>query len=253
MLRLQKLLARAGVAARRDSEQLIREGRVRVNGAVVTELGRQVDPERDRVEVDGRPVRLPALVYLALHKPVGYVSSAQDERGRPSVLRLAPPAPGLHPVGRLDVDTSGLLLLTNDGDFTFRLTHPRHEVPKTYRAAVRGTPTAATLARLQAGISLEEVVTAPAQARLLGPAPGGALVELVIHEGRKRQVRRMLAAVGHRVVELVRLAVGPVSLGALPPGRVRALTAEEVAGLLAAAGSVKQASRGDDTEGAGGA
>ncbi len=206
-----------------------------------------MDPDRDRVEVDGRPVRLPALVYLALHKPTGYVSSAQDERGRPSVLRLVPPAPGLHPVGRLDVDTSGLLLLTNDGEFTYRLTHPRHEVPKTYRATVKGVPAAAALARLRSGISLEEGVTAPAQARLLGPAPGGAVVELVIHEGRKRQVRRMLAAVGHRVVELVRVAVGPVTLGGLPAGQARALSAEEVSGLLAAAGSVEQASRGDDT------
>jgi len=204
----------------------------------VTVLGTQVDPERDRVEVDGRPVVLPAFVYLALHKPAGYVSSAQDERGRPSVLRLAPAIPGLHPVGRLDVATTGLLLLSNDGDFTYLLTHPRHEVAKVYRAVVRGVPGGAALARLERGVALEDGRTAPAQVRLVNRGAGEATLEVTIHEGRKRQVRRMLAAVGHPVQSLVRVAVGPVSLGDLAPGQVRALTPEEVAGLLAAAGRV---------------
>lgn len=231
MLRLQRLLARAGVAARRDSERLIREGRVKVNGRTVTELGIQVDPARDVVEVEGRQVSLPAAVYLALHKPPGYVSSAQDERGRPSVLRLVPPAPGLHPVGRLDVDSSGLLLVTNDGDFTYRLTHPRHQVPKTYRATVAGRPSAAALRRLEQGVELAEGRTAPGRARLVG-----AVVELTIHEGRKRQVKRMLAAVGHPVQALVRVAIGPVELGDLAPGESRSLRRAEVASLLRAAG-----------------
>ena len=205
-----------------------------------------MDPARDRVEVDGRPVALPQLVYLAAHKPVGYLSSAQDERGRPSVLRLAPPIPGLHPVGRLDVDTTGLLLLTNDGDFTYLVTHPRHELEKVYRATVACRPTAAALQRLRTGVELEDGMTAPARARLVS-AGEPAVLELAIHEGRKRQVRRMLQAVGYPVLALRRVAVGPVRLGRLAPGQVRPLTPSELAAMRAQAGGVEWGGSGKDS------
>ncbi len=225
--RLQKILSRAGVASRRAAEELITAGRVTVNDRIAT-LGASADPETDRIAVDGAPISFPERVAIALHKPSGYVTTVKDDRGRRTVMDLVPPAAGLHPVGRLDYATEGLLLLTNDGALTLALTHPRHEVDKTYLATVVGVPDQADLERLSSGIQLEDGRTAPAEARLEGTAPGGAIVSLVLHEGRNRQVRRMLEAVGHPVRRLVRTAIGPVRLGDLQPGRWRALSPDEV-------------------------
>lgn len=226
--RLQKVLARAGVASRRKAEELIAAGRVTVNGRVAV-LG-DVAAEVDDVRLDGRPLAAPARhVTYALHKPRGYVTTASDERGRPTVLELVPAAPGLHPVGRLDLDSEGLLLLTTEGDLTLRLTHPRYEHEKEYRVWTDPprVPQAA-LARLRAGVLLDD---GPAVAVRAERADGGAVI--VLREGRKRQVRRMMAAVGHEVVRLVRTRVAGLELGGLAPGAYRELTEEEVADLAA--------------------
>lgn len=233
--RLQKFLARAGVASRRHAEELIQAGRVQVNGQPVTQLGTKVQPERDVVQVDGRPVQAPAArVYLLLHKPAGVVTTASDPQGRQTVLDLLPPslrAQRLFPVGRLDLDSEGLLLLTNDGAFALHLMHPRFEQEKEYHALVRGRPTSAALENLRRGMLLpgEARPTAPAQVRFLRAAPDGASwLSVTLHEGRRRQVRRMLAAVGHPVLRLVRVRVGALGLGDLPAGQWRALSAEEL-------------------------
>lgn len=227
--RLQKLIARAGLASRRKAEELILAGRVTVNGRVAA-LG-DVATEEDDVRVDGRPLRTPArhVTYL-LNKPRGYVTTASDERGRPTVMDLVPDVPGLHPVGRLDLDSEGLLLLTTDGDLTLRLTHPRYAHEKEYRVWTDPphVPDHA-LARLCRGVALSD---GPAVAVRAERAEGGAVV--VLREGRKRQVRRMFAAVGHEVVRLVRTRVASLELGDLPPGGFRELTAEEAAALAAA-------------------
>jgi 23S rRNA pseudouridine2605 synthase len=230
--RLQKVLAHAGVASRRAAERLVQEGRVAVNGHVVRTLGTRVDPGRDAVVVDGQPLRL-ALghTYLALHKPRGYMSTVRDERGRPTVLQLVQSDRRLYPVGRLDADSEGLLLLTDDGDLALHLTHPRYGVPKEYHALVRGVPDADALARLRRGVELEEGRTAPARVDLLATEGDRTWVRLVLKQGWKRQVRRMLAAVGYPVERLVRTRVGSLELGALPVGVVRALTDAEVARL----------------------
>src|SRR3954471_10182484 len=223
-MRLAKYLAHAGVASRRAAEEIIRAGRVTVAGEPVTDPARDVD-ESSGVAVDGTPLRGPReRVVFAVHKPAGVVSTARDTHGRPTVVELAPPGAGrLYPVGRLDADPTGLILLTNDGDLANRLMHPRYEVPKTYRARVRGRPSAEDLQRLRQGIELDDGPTAPARARRVGDE-----IELTIHEGRKRQVRRMLEALGHPVVDLRRVAFGPLRLAGLPPGAARRLTAREV-------------------------
>lgn len=207
-------------------------GRVRVNGSVITELGARVDPRVDIVEVDGVAVHLsdqPA--YLMLNKPVGVVTTMSDPQGRPTVADLVPRDPaGLFPVGRLDRDTTGLLLFTTDGDLAHRLLHPRYHVQKIYRAWVERTPDDDVVARLSAGVELDDGLTAPALARLVDAGPP-AEVELIISEGRKRQVRRMLQTVGHPVVSLHRLGFGPLALGDLPLGKSRPLTTEEVCAL----------------------
>jgi 23S rRNA pseudouridine2605 synthase len=230
-MRLAKYLAHAGVASRRAAEALIGEGRVRVNGATVTDPAADVG-EASRVEVDGEPVRgaEPRVVY-ALHKPLGVVSTARDTHGRETVVSLIPAAGlRLYPVGRLDADTSGLILLSNDGELANRLTHPRFEVPKTYLATLtRGPVTDAALRRLRNGVELEDGTTAPARVRRRGPAE----IEITIHEGRKRQVRRMCEAVGHPVRALKRTAFGPLRLGGLAPGEHRRLRAAEVERLRA--------------------
>ena len=229
--RLQKALARAGVASRRAAEELIAAGRVRVNGQAVTEMGRRVWPT-DRVEVDGRPLGGPARpVYLALNKPTGYVTTARDPEGRPTVFELIRSSVRVYPVGRLDWDSEGLLLLTNDGELTHRLTHPRYGVEKEYHALVDGHPSQLTVERLTAGVPLGDGPTAPARARRLRPTQGGDWVAVTIHEGRNRQVRRMLEAVGHPVRRLLRVRVGPIELGELGRGQARELTAGEVAAL----------------------
>ena len=229
--RLQKVLARAGLASRRASEELIAEGRVRVNGEVA-ELGRRIDPEHDLVTVDGVPVPVaPGLVHYLLNKPPGVVTTASDPQGRPVVVDLVPAEPRVFPVGRLDADTEGLLLLTNDGGFAHRLTHPSFGVDKEYLAEVEGDPGRAALRALREGVDLEDGRTAPA--RVTAVSPG--VLRLVISEGRNRQVRRMCAAVGHPVRRLVRTRIGPLADRRLPPGEWRPLTPDEVRSLEAAA------------------
>jgi len=233
--RLQKVLAAAGVASRRVSEQLISAGRVTVNGVVVTELGSRVDPLVDKVAVDGSAVQLdPDKRYVMLNKPTGVVSSMSDERGRPDLRGFTADYPErLFNVGRLDADTSGLLLLTNDGELAHVLAHPSFGVTKTYIATVTGIATAATLRKLEAGIELDDGVIAADRARLVGePSRGRSIVELTLHSGRNRIVRRMLDAVGLPVVELVRRQFGPLHLGTLGVGRARDLTRVELGQLL---------------------
>jgi 23S rRNA pseudouridine2605 synthase len=224
-MRLGKYLAHAGVASRRAAEQLVFAGRVTLGGAVVRDPARDVG-ERDHVAVDGHIVALERHhVVHALNKPAGYVSTAKDPQGRPTVIELVPSRERLYPVGRLDTDTTGLILLTNDGALAHRLTHPSFEVPRVYRAQVRNAPVREPALRtLREGVVLDDGVTAPAGARRLTPER----VELVLHEGRKRQVRRMLETVGHPVVRLERVAFGPLRLGDLPLGAHRQLKAAEV-------------------------
>ena len=225
-MRLGKFLAHAGIASRRAAEQLVFGGRVTVGGEVVRDPARDVT-EADAIAVDGAPVALERRhVVLALNKPAGYVSTASDPQGRPTVVSLAPHSrERLYPVGRLDADTTGLILLTNDGELAYRLTHPSFQVPRVYRAHVRRPPVREpALRKLREGVLLDDGMTAPAGARRLTPDR----VELTLREGRKRQVRRMLDAVGHPVVSLERVAFGPLRLGDLPLGRHRALKPAEV-------------------------
>ncbi len=230
--RLQKVLARAGIGSRRVAEDLIDSGRVMVNGEVAV-LGRRVHPDRDVVAVDGTPIgTAPGLVYRLLNKPAGVVATADDPQGRPTVVQLVPAEPRVVPVGRLDADTEGLLLLTNDGQLHHRLTHPSFGVEKEYLAEVDGVVTAKTLQRLRYGIELEDGVTAPAKAS--SPSPN--VLKLTIHEGRNRQVRRMCEAVGHPVRRLVRTRIGPLADPQLRPGAWRDLTLDEVRALERAVG-----------------
>ena len=223
-VRLAKFLAHAGVASRRAAEGLVQEGRVTVGGEVVTDPARSVD-EGSGVSVDGRQVRVEPREVHALNKPSGVVSTAQDTHGRPTVVELVRSGRRLYPVGGRDPDSTGLILLTNDGDLAERLTHPRYGVEKVYRARVRPTRVSpSAIRRLGEGVELEDGVTAPARVRLLRPG----LVEIALREGRNRQVRRMLEAVGHRVVALERVAFGPLGLGALDPGESRRLKPAEV-------------------------
>lgn len=232
--RLQKVLARAGVGSRRACEELIADGLVTVNGEVA-ELGRRVDPDHDRVAIDGVRVGVrPGLVHYLLNKPAGVVTTAADPQGRPTVVELVPAEPRVFPVGRLDLDTEGLLLLTNDGDLANRIAHPSHGVEKEYLAAVEGTPSRGTLRQLREGIELDDGRTAPARASLTPPN----LVRLVIHEGRNRQVRRMLDAVGHPVERLIRTRIGPIADPKLPPGEWRTLTTDELRALERAVADV---------------
>ena len=230
--RLQKVLARAGLGSRRACEDLIRDGRVTVNGRVAV-LGERVDPRADRVEVDGARVPLnPELRYMALNKPRGVVTTASDPQGRPDVSRYYPEGVRVFPVGRLDRDTEGLLLLTNDGELANRLLHPRYGVEREYLAEVEGRPTPRVLARLTRGVQLEDGPARAASARQVAGSGGRGAVRMVMTEGRKREVRRMLDAVGLPVRRLVRVRVGPIRLGRLPPGEVRELDAAEVRELL---------------------
>lgn len=233
--RLQKVLSRAGFGSRRVCDELIEEGRVRVNG-VMANPGCRVSIETDKIEVDGVPVSvLDGLVYYLLNKPVGVVSTADDPQGRSTVVDLVPSEPRVHPVGRLDLDTEGLLLLTNDGDLTFRLTHPSFGIEKEYLAQVRGTPTRAALRRLREGIELEDGLTSPAKASLQPPS----LLTITIHEGRNRQVRRMCESVGYPVERLVRTRIGPITDRRLAPGSWRKLTQGELRSLECAAAKAR--------------
>jgi 23S rRNA pseudouridine2605 synthase/16S rRNA pseudouridine516 synthase len=235
-VRLQKVLASAGVASRRVSEDLITSGRVRVNGKVVTELGRRVHPESDQVAVDNVAVQLDTTRrYLMLNKPVGVVSSMQDESGRPDLREFTEQFDErLFNVGRLDAQTSGLLILTNDGDLAHVLAHPSFGVSKTYIAKVEGRVSPQTVGKLQSGIELDDGPIQADKARILASPPGDgfSMVELSLHSGRNRIVRRMLGAVGHPVVDLVRRQFGPLNLGTLRQGAVRELTREELGALL---------------------
>jgi 23S rRNA pseudouridine2605 synthase len=232
-IRLQKVLAAAGVGSRRACEELITEGRVSVDGVLVTEQGRRVDPEAAIIRVDGLRVSTSTKqVYLALNKPKGMVSAMTDPDGRPTVGDLViDRKERLFHVGRLDADTEGLLLLTNDGELAHRLSHPSFEVPKTYLAEIIGPVQRDVGKRLRAGILLEDGPVKVDSFRLIDSAANKVLVEVVLHEGRKHVVRRLLAEVGHPVQSLVRTAIGPVFLGSQRPGRLRAMTPQEVASL----------------------
>lgn len=242
--RLQKVLARVGLGSRRVCEDLIAEERVRVNGELA-ELGRRVDPEVDLVEVDGAPIGIrPGLVHYLLNKPAGVVTTASDPQGRPTVIDLVPGEPRVFPVGRLDLDTEGLILLTNDGELANRIAHPSHGVDKEYLAEVEGHPSRAALRKLREGVELDDGRTAPAQANLVEPN----LVRLTIHEGRNRQVRRMLDAVGHPVVRLIRTRIGPIADRRLAPGSWRPLTPDELRAIEAAVAAAAKVPRRPPTD-----
>lgn len=240
-VRLQKLIAEAGLASRRAAERLIVAGRVSVNDATVRELGATADPAVDDVRVDGARLRPPVTrTYLLLHKPPGYVTTALDPHAERTVMDLLPPgAPRLFPAGRLDRDSEGLLLLTDDGALTQAVLHPRHGVEREYAALVRGEVAAATLARLRAGARVEGADVAPASVEVAPPPrplpayapPDARWLRLVLTEGRKREVRLLCAAAGLQVIRLIRVRFGPLTLGDLPPGRIRPLTPPELAAL----------------------
>jgi 23S rRNA pseudouridine2605 synthase len=239
LIRLQKILSSAGVASRRTAETLISQGRVSVNGQTVTELGTKADPARDEIKVDGRRLPRPKRThYILLNKPRGYITSRTDPKHRPTVIDLL--ATGgigdyIYPVGRLDYDSEGLLLLTSDGDLAARLTHPRHGVAREYEVRVRGVPDRHALERLARGVTIDDRRTSPAEVRLrrtyeAESGPQGIL-SLVLHEGRNRQVRKMCDAIGHPVVQLKRVRIGPISDDRLKPGQFRSLTTQEIAAL----------------------
>lgn len=232
-VRLQKALAQAGVASRRASEELIAAGRVEVNGKVVTEQGMRVDPERDTIRVDGSRIPPPRRhLYLVLNKPRGVVSTMDDPDGRPTLKQYVPRRQRLFHVGRLDTDTEGLLILTNDGDFANKLAHPSHEVPKTYLVEVEGLLDNKTLRRLEKGLTLEDGPIKPDKVKLVTRAESRSMVQITLHSGRNRIVRRMFDSVGHPVRRLSRISIGPVRLGQLAVGETRELTREELGALL---------------------
>jgi len=235
--RLQKVLAAAGFGSRRQCEELIVTGRVEVDGRPVTQLGTRVDPRQNRITVDGEPLKPIRLLYYAVNKPAGVVCTNRDPSGRPRVVDLAPAGDNrLFCVGRLDLNSEGLILLTNDGELTQRLTHPRYEVPKTYRVLVAGRPSPEVLARLKRGVHLAEGMARVEQVRVRSHQKESTVLELVLREGKNREVRRVLARVGHKVMRLTRTAVGPIRLGSLALGAARPLTRNEVEQLRRAAG-----------------
>ncbi|MBW4623492.1 MAG: rRNA pseudouridine synthase [Cyanosarcina radialis HA8281-LM2] len=248
--RLQKILSQWGIASRRHAEQTILAGRVRVNGQVA-QLGQTANPEIDRIEIDGKPIGpsdRPELIYLLVHKPIGVVSTCDDPQGRPTVLNLLPPemrsGKGLHPVGRLDAESTGALLLTNDGELTFFLTHPRHQIAKTYEVWVKGHPTESILQQWRDGVMLSGRKTLPVPVKVLKQTKSQTMLEIVLKEGRNRQIRRVAAQLGHSVVELHRTAIGQICLDRpgklLLPGQYRPLEGREIAFLQA---MLKQAKR----------
>jgi pseudouridine synthase len=228
--RLQKVLAKAGIASRRGSEELIRQGKVRVDGRVVTEMGTKVDPETQKIECEGFTLASQEeKVYILLHKPTGYLSTVDDPQGRPIVTDLLKNIKErVYPVGRLDLDTEGALLLTNDGELAQKILHPSHEVDKTYVAKVKGVPGKKKLGALSKGIELEGRKTWPASIKVLKTEAHSAVIQIIIHEGRKRQVRKMFEAIGHPVLGLKRIAYGKLKLGELRPGKYRFLTPEDI-------------------------
>lgn len=229
-MRLQKFLAMAGIASRRACEMLILDGRVQVNGKVVKELGVKVDPDVDEIRVDGEICRIKIKpIYIIMNKPKGVLTTVKDPFGRPTIIDLlAGVRERVFPVGRLDKDTEGLLIITNDGELSYKLTHPKHQVDKTYIAKVLGIPDEKDIKRLRKGIFLEDGKTAPAKVRILKKGKNFAVLEIIIHEGRKRQVRRMCESIGHPVLTLKRTRIGNLTLRGLAPGGWRYMTEEEV-------------------------
>ncbi len=236
--RLQKILARAGLGSRRECEELIRQGRVTVNGAPAY-LGMSADPERDEIRVDGHPIRIPPLMGFALYKPRGVLSDPMPGSGKPSVYDLVPPVKPLYVVGRLDARSEGLVLLINDGDLAHRLTHPRYEHPKVYQVLVEGRPDPETLERWRRGIFLDGQRTRPARVQIIRYEGNQTWLLVEMREGKKRQIRRIAARLGHPVRRLIRIRIGPVTLGRLKPGQWRPLTAQELRQLR----TLKQAHR----------
>ncbi|MGN6390723.1 MAG: pseudouridine synthase [Gemmatimonadales bacterium] len=232
-MRLQRALARAGVASRRAAEALIREGKVRVDGQVAT-IGAKVNPDRQKITVRGRPIALQARRWLAFHKPLGVVTTASDEAGRRTVLDFIPEPAGLTYVGRLDVMTTGLLLLTTDGDAVHRLTHPRYHIPRHYTALVHGRPTAEAAEAVRRPIVIDGRPVRPTEVRVRPGTEGRSIIDVTLTEGRNRIVRRWCEAMGLKVDRLARLSYGPVRLGDLAPGRYRPLTPREEAALYKA-------------------
>ena len=236
--RLQKLIAAAGIASRRHAEELISAGKVSINGRVVTELGTKADPDKDHIKVNGKLInsqlKSRAKIYVLLNKPRGYLTSVSDQEGRPLVVELLPPALGkLHPVGRLDFNTEGLLILTNDGDLTNYVTAARNRVEKVYEAKVKGVPTEAAIARLRRGVTLEDGTrTAPARIKLLAETATNAWFEVKLHQGRNQQVRRMFELTGHSVIKLRRVRIGFLTDENLKPGYWRMLSPVEVNRLM---------------------
>jgi 23S rRNA pseudouridine2605 synthase len=233
-LRLQKFLADAGVASRRAAEQIIVAGRVQVNGRSVTELGARVDPVHDKISLDGERIKVRRRLYVALNKPAGYLCTCKDPQNRQTVRDLLPKEwDNLYPVGRLDLESEGLLLITNDGQFCLRLTHPRYGIRKTYLATVRGRFEPGQMIKLTQGITHEGELLRVEEARLLTSNNSHSELSLVLTEGKNREVRRLLAALGFEVTRLQRIQIGPVKLAELPPGRWRTLTESEIHSLLA--------------------
>lgn len=229
-IRLQKYLAESGICSRRKAEELILAGRVKVNNAIVTELGTKVDGEKDKISLDGNPVKMNRdYVYIMLHKPVGYITAVTDQFDRPTVLDLLKDIPArLFPVGRLDYDTSGLLILTNDGDLTFKLTHPKHNIDKIYIARIKGAPTDEEMYKFRSGVVIDGYQTKPASIEILKKMGSQCTVRIKIGEGRNRQIRKMLEAIGHETINLKRVATGKILLGELPKGEYRTLTKNEI-------------------------
>ena len=229
MERLQKIIAHAGICSRRKAEEYIAAGRVRVDGQIVDKPGLKVDPQQVTILVDGKPIQAEEKVYILLNKPVGYVTTMADPQGRPIVTDLLPSSGHrLFPVGRLDLDSEGALLMTNDGGLANKVLHPRYEVNKTYEATVRNFPDKSALQRLEKGIVLDGQKTWPAKLRVLHRKKGTTTVEIIIHEGKKRQVRKMFQAIGHYVIKLKRTAYGGLKLGTLESGKYRFLTKNDI-------------------------
>lgn len=232
-VRLQKYLADAGIASRRKAEEYILEGKVKVNGKVVTSLGTKVEPDTDIIMYNEKKIKITdKKIYLLLNKPVNYVTTVNDQFNRPTVIDLLHSvSERVYPVGRLDYNTSGLLILTNDGDLTYKITHPKHHIDKKYIASVKGIPDESTLNKLRKGITLDGYKTAPAKVKIISSSSNNSVLQITIHEGKNRQVRKMCEAIGHPVIELRRIAIGNISLGDLQIGKFRSLTSKEISYL----------------------